>query len=34
MIRQDVAELLSARLSPEHVDEQRYTLALGVSLEP
>ncbi len=34
MIRQDVAELLSARLAPELVDEQRYSLALGVSLEP
>jgi hypothetical protein len=34
MIRQDVVELLSARLAPEHVDEQRYALALGVSLEP
>lgn len=34
MIRQDVAELLSARLAPEHVDERRYALALGLSLEP
>ncbi len=34
MIRQDVVELLNARLAPEHVDEQRYVLALGVSLEP
>lgn len=34
MILEDVAELLSARLAPEHVHEQRYALALGVSLEP
>jgi len=34
MIRQDVAQLLNARLAPEHVDEQRYVVALGVSLEP
>ncbi len=34
MIRHDVSELLSARLVPEHVHEQRYALALGVSLEP
>lgn len=34
MIREDVADLLSAALAPETVDEQRYALALGVSLEP
>ncbi len=34
MIRHDVSDLLSARLAPEQVHEQRYALALGVSLEP
>jgi len=34
MIREDVTSLLSESLAPELVDEQRYALALGVSLEP
>lgn len=34
MIREDVADILDASLAPERVDEQRYALALGVSLEP
>jgi len=34
MIRKDVSDILSASLAPETVDEQRYALALGVSLEP
>jgi len=34
MIREDVGDILSASLAPERVDEQRYALALGVSLEP
>lgn len=34
MIRADVTDLLSAALAPETVNEERYALALGVSLEP
>ena len=34
MIREDVSSLLNNVLAPERVDEQRYALALGVSLEP
>lgn len=34
MIRNDVTGLLRKSLAPEMVDEQRYALALGVSLEP
>lgn len=34
MIRDDVSSLLNNSLAPERIDEQRYALALGVSLEP